>query len=116
MPPARAFAENWAQAWNAHDLDAVLGFFAEDVLFSSPLACRLIPDSDGIVRGKTALRAYWEAGLAKAPALHFELTSVMEGIDLIVIGFRNEQDVERCEVLKFAGGLVIEGHGTYPAD
>ena len=115
MPDARAFAKSWAKAWNAHDLDAVLALFAEDVLFTSPLARRLDPDSDGVVRGKAALRAYWTVGLAKAPTLHFDVTWVMEGIDLIVIGFRNEQGVERCEVLKFVDGLVVEGHGTYPA-
>ena len=116
MLPARTFAESWVKAWNAHDLETVLAFFAEDVLFTSPLARRLDPDSDGVVRGKAALRAYWTAGLAKAPSLHFDLTWVAEGIDLIAIGFRNEQGIERCEVLKFADGLVVEGHGTYPAD
>jgi len=39
----------------------------------------------------------------------------MEGIDLLVIGFRNEQGVDRCEVLRFREGLIVEGHGTYPA-
>jgi len=111
---AGAFAEHWAAAWNAHDLNAVLALFADNVVFTSPLAHKLLPASDGVVRGKAALRAYWSEGLAKAPYLHFELTWVMEGIDLIVIGFRNEQGVDRCEVLKFADGLVVEGHGTYP--
>ena len=115
MNAARAFAEAWEKAWNAHDLETVLALFADDVLFTSPLAKRLDPTSDGVVRGKAALRAYWSAGLAKAPELRFEVTWVMEGIDLLVIGFRNEQGVERCELLKFAEGLVIEGHGTYPA-
>jgi hypothetical protein len=110
---AHAFATAWAAAWNAHDLEAVLALFAEDVAFTSPLAIKLDPDSEGVVRGKAALRAYWSAGLAKAPDLHFEVTWVMQGIDLLVIGFRNEQGVDRCEVLKFSHGLVIEGHGTY---
>jgi len=67
---ARAFARDWAAAWNARDLDAVLALFADDVLFTSPLAKRLDPNSHGIVRGKAALRDYWTAGLAKAPDLH----------------------------------------------
>ena len=39
----------------------------------------------------------------------------MEGVDLLVIGFKNEQGVDRCEVLSFRNGLIVEGHGTYPA-
>jgi hypothetical protein len=107
-----AFAKVWETAWNAHDLDAVLALFAEDAIFSSPLAKSLAGYEDGIVRGKAAIRAYWAAGLAKLPDLRFEVTSVSEGVDLLVIGFRNERGVDRCEVLKFAGGLVVEGHGT----
>lgn len=115
MINARAFADEWATAWNAHDLDAVLVLFADDILFTSPLAKRLDPNSDGIVCGKAALRAYWTAGLAKAPNLHFTVNWVMEGVDLLVIGFKNEQGVDRCEVLRFCDGLIVEGHGTYPA-
>ena len=103
------------EAWNAHDLEAVLALFAEDVAFTSPLAKSLAGHSDGIVRGKAALRAYWSAGLAKLPNLRFEVTSVSEGIDLLVIGFRNERGVDRLEILKFADGLVVEGHGTHAA-
>ena len=113
MPPAHAFASAWAAAWNAHDLDAVLALFAEDVVFTSPLARSLAGRSDGIVRGKAALRAYWAAGLAKLPDLRFEVTSLSEGIDLLVIGFRNERGEDRLEILKFADGLVVEGHGTH---
>jgi hypothetical protein len=99
MPPARAFAEKWACVWNAHDLEGALALFAEDVVFTSPLARKLGYGEDGVVRGKPDLRAYWAAGLAAAPNLHFQILWVMEGIDLIVIGFCNEQGVERCEIL-----------------
>ena len=56
MIDARGFSQQWAEAWNAHDLDSVLDWFAEDVVFTSPLAERLVPDSGGIIRGKVALR------------------------------------------------------------
>jgi len=115
MSPARAFAKAWEAAWNAHDLEAVLAWFADDVVFTSPLAKSLAGHADGIVRGKAALRAYWAMGLAKLPDLHFDVTSVSEGVDLLVIGFRNERGVDRLEILKFADGLVVEGHGTHPA-
>jgi hypothetical protein len=115
MSPAYAFAKAWETAWNAHDLEAVLALFADDVVFTSPLAKSLTGHSDGIVRGRAALRAYWAAGLAKFPDLHFDVTSVSEGVDLLVIGFRNERGADRLEILKFADGLVVEGHGTHPA-
>lgn len=109
------FARRWRDAWNAHDVEAVLRLFDEDVLFTSPLAMKVDPSSGGIVRGKEALRRYWTAALAKVPGLNFELISVFAGVDCFLIGFRSEGGPERFEVLRFRDGLVIEGHGTYSA-
>lgn len=109
----QAFAEEWNAAWNARDLDKVLEFFAEDAVFGSPLAARIVPESGGTVRGKAALRDYWSAALAQNPELHFELTTLHAGVDILLIGFRMNGGAERVEVLRFRGGLVIEGYGTY---
>jgi hypothetical protein len=112
---AVAFAGQWVRDWNSHDVEAVLRHFADDVVFTSPLATRLFPDSGGVVRGKARLREYWGAGLRVHPDLHFDLLGVFAGADTLVIRYRNEEGLERCEVLTFSGGLVEAGHGTYPA-
>ena len=113
MVDGRAFAEAWRAAWNAHDLDAVLALFHDDVVFTSPLALKVVPESGGILRGKQALRAYWSAALAQVPDLHFELTSLFAGVDSLLIGFRMNGGPERFEILRFRGDLAAEGHGTY---
>lgn len=33
-----AFSEQWADAWNAHNVEAVLRHFHDDVVFTSPVA------------------------------------------------------------------------------
>ena len=108
-----AFVDGWLRAWNAHDLDGVLSHFADDVVFSSPVAGRLLKGSDGVVRGKAALRAYWAEGLRRIPDLHFELVDVYTGVDTIVINYRNQRGGLVNEVLTFDGPLVVVGHGTY---
>jgi hypothetical protein len=112
---AAAFAEQWVKDWNTHDVEAVLRHFTDDVVFTSPLAARLFPQSGGAVHGKDALRGYWAEGVSRNPALRFELLGVYAGVDTIAIRYRNEQGAERCEVLTFADGLVRTGHGTYAA-
>jgi ketosteroid isomerase-like protein len=112
---ARAFARGWADAWNAHDLDAVLAHFADDAVFSSPVAARMLPETGGVLRGKPALRAYWTAALARIPELHFEVLGVYAGVDTVVINYRNHVGGLVSEVLRFAGDAVVEGAGTYQA-
>lgn len=109
---AVSFAERWLKDWNDHDIEAVLTHFADDAVFTSPLAMRLLPESGGVLRGKDALRRYWTEGLRQGPGLHFELLGVYAGTDTVVIRFRNENGADRCEVLTFAEGLVRTGHGT----
>jgi ketosteroid isomerase-like protein len=109
---ALAFAERWVKAWNDHDVEAVLAHFAADAVFTSPVAERLFPGSGGVIRGKDALREYWNEGVRLSPGLHFEILGVYAGIETVVIRFRNEQGGDRCEVLTFEQGLVRTGHGT----
>lgn len=40
-PDPSNFADAWVRAWNAHDVEAVLAHFHDDVVFSSPVAARL---------------------------------------------------------------------------
>ncbi|WP_026912932.1 nuclear transport factor 2 family protein [Patulibacter minatonensis] len=108
-----AFAKAWAAAWNAHDVEAVLAHFADDVVFTSPIARQLLDGSDGVLRGKAALRDYWTHALGLIPDLRFEVLGVYAGVDVLVINYRNQRGNIVCEVLAFDGPLVVVGHGTY---
>jgi ketosteroid isomerase-like protein len=110
---AEEFAESWLQAWNDHDLDAILSHFAPEIVFTSPMATRLLKGSNGSVRGKAALRDYWSEGLRLIPDLHFEILDLYLGVNTLVINYRNQRGELVNEVLSFANSLVIEGHGTY---
>jgi hypothetical protein len=112
-PEPTAFADQWVRAWNDHDVEAVLAHFHDDVVFSSPVAIRVLPESGGVVRGKAVLRDYWLKALALVPGLHFEVIGVYEGESVLVINYRNERGGLVNEVLTFDGELVREGHGTY---
>ena len=112
-PEPSTFAEDWLAAWNCHDIEAVLAHFHDDVVFISPVAARLVPESGGVVRGKTALRDYWTAALKTMPDLRFEVIGVYQGDSIVIINYRNQRGGLVNEVLEFDGGLVRRGHGTY---
>jgi ketosteroid isomerase-like protein len=110
---AEAFAQEWVDGWNAHDLERVLAHFSDDVTFTSPVASQLIPETNGVIHGKDALRAYWEEGLRRIPDLHFEIEGLYIGIDALVINYRNQRGVLVNEVLIFDRDVVVQGYGTY---
>lgn len=112
-PDPDEFAAAWVAAWNAHDVEAVLSHFAEHAVFSSPVAPRVVPGSDGVLRGKAALRDYWTTGLRGLPDLRFEVLGTYAGVDTLVINYRNQRGGLVCEVLRFEDGLVVQGGGTY---
>ncbi len=61
-PEPQGFGEQWISAWNARDVEAVLTLYAEDVLFTSPTAQRVAPESGGTVK---ASRRYAATGLRR---------------------------------------------------
>ncbi|ORB66790.1 nuclear transport factor 2 family protein [Mycolicibacterium tusciae] len=113
-PDAKTFSQSWVDAWNAHDIEAVLEHFRDDVAFTSPVAARVLPETGGVVAGKDALRHYWTSALKSLPDLHFGIVGVYRGESTLVINYRNHLGGLVNEVLTFDNdGLVREGHGTY---
>jgi len=72
---AVAFAEHWAAAWNARDVERVLAHFREDCTFTSPTALAVV--GAATVHGKAALRAYWLKALERIESLHFAIDRVV---------------------------------------
>lgn len=86
---AEEIAREWIDAFNRHDLDAVLAHYADDVEFTSPAIIELLGEPSGTIRGKDALRTYFAKGLATYPDLAFELLDVLTGVNSLTIHFRS---------------------------
>ncbi len=82
---AMAFAQDWIEAWNRHDLDAVLDFFTRDFEFCSPYVIELADEASVCLRGREAIQRYWETGLARIPDLQFRLIDVLAGVRSLTI-------------------------------
>jgi hypothetical protein len=88
---ARAFAAEWIDAWNAHDLDRVLVSHADDFEMRSPLIVTIAGEPSGCLKGKAAVRAYWRKGLQLLPDLHFELVSILAGVEGLTLMYRGHR-------------------------
>lgn len=109
-----SFAQQWVQAWNAHDLDAILSHYADDVVLVSPVAARLLGDPSGTVRGREALRRYVSRGLDAYPTLRFELVDVLWGLSSVVLYYENQKGTRTGEFMELdADGRVSRVVANY---
>jgi hypothetical protein len=113
---AQEFAQDWIQAWNAHDLDRILSHYDEDVVLVSPIAAKLLNDPQGTVSGKLALKAYFKKGLEAYPNLTFELIDVMWGLSSVVLYYVNQNGTKSGEFMEFTPtGMVSKVIANYNA-
>ena len=121
MPGTRAEAETWAldwiDAWNRRDLDAVLGQFDDNVVFSSPRVREVTGSS--AVQGKDALRGYWEPPIIAAHSLRFELERIVWDAVTRELGIVHNAEIDGkhalfVDLLTFAeDGRIVRGEGLY---
>jgi hypothetical protein len=111
---AQRLADEWYAAWNAHDLDAILAHYADDVEVASPLVSTLTGGQGDRISGKEALRAYFEAGLERFPALRFEPLALFVGVDSLVLHYRSQTGSGAAEVMFLDGqGRIARYHAHY---
>lgn len=113
---ATAFAHDWVESWNAHDLNRIMAHYADELDFRSPLIQQLGADASGALHSKDALRAYFTTGLARYPDLHFELQQVLPGVQSVVLYYRSINDWPAAEYMELnAQGRVQRVRAHYAA-
>ncbi len=111
---AESFAQEWLEAWNSHDLEAILAHYAEDVELTSPFVVQVLGDPSGTIKGKEHLRMYISMGLSMFPDLHFHLIQVFTGVSSLVLHYRSVDDILAAETMVFnAQGRVTRVMAHY---
>ncbi|MCT3757947.1 nuclear transport factor 2 family protein [Elizabethkingia anophelis] len=101
MSKAQQFAKTWIQAWNSHDMNAILNHYSEDIEITTPMIKMALGEGDGSLKGKEAVADYWRRALDKIPDLHFELYDVTEGVDSVALYYKSVMDKKAVEVMFF---------------
>jgi hypothetical protein len=97
---AERFARDWIEAWNAHDLERILGHYTDDFEMASPVIVQIMGEPSGTLRGKAKIREYWTKALGQLPDLHFEPLSVLVGASSVTILYRGHRG-QSAEVFWF---------------
>ncbi len=78
----------WIEDWNSQDLDRIMRHYAEDVEFYSPSVEGRGGGKDGKLTGREALRTHFQKGLDLPPDSPFELVDVLNGVDGILVVYK----------------------------
>jgi hypothetical protein len=117
-PDPHAFAQEWIDAWNAHDLPRILSHYAEDLEFESPFISRVLGEGAAQIPnhlvGKTAVAGYWSQALTHYPDLRFELRQVLAGAHSLCLLYQSVQNLTAAEFFWFdERGLVCRAAAHY---
>lgn len=79
------FAAEWVAAWNSHNLEAILSHYTNDFEMTSPVIIQVMGEPSGKLKGKENVGAYWAKALERLPDLHFDLITILWGVDTITL-------------------------------
>jgi hypothetical protein len=100
---AQRVAAAWLDAWNRHDLEAVLAHYAPGIEFTSPFVVELTGRPDGTLRGLEELRSYFARALDAFPDLRFTDLRIAVGIASVTLCYRSVRDLQAAETMFFDG-------------
>lgn len=114
MTQYQQLAREWIDAWNARDLERVLTLYDDNPEMVSAGIIKLGINTEGRVRGKDNLRAYWSRALAGHTDLHFRLLDVFASPDSIIVRYLNERGDTMCEYLRLGrDGRIVQGSANH---
>ncbi len=105
---AEQFAAEWIEAWNSQDLTAIVSHYTEDFEMASPFIAQVMNEPSGKLQGKACVAEYWSQGLQRSPDLHFELLTVLTGVESVTLYYRNHRGQFVAEVFFFAEDGRVE--------
>jgi ketosteroid isomerase-like protein len=104
--------DRFADAWNRHDLDALMSFMADDAIFDSSSGTSMFGTR---YEGRDAVRAGFARILANFPDVHFEQLGhfvvgnrgVSEWIFRGTRGDGTRVEVRGCDIFTLAGDRIL---------
>lgn len=97
----KAFATEWINSWNSHDMEDILSHYAEDIEITTPMIKMALGVDSGSLKGKAQVADYWSKALKKLPDLYFELYEVTSGVNSIALYYKSVMNKNSIEVMFF---------------
>lgn len=110
-------ALEWFDAFNQHDLERLLALYHEDAEHYSPKLKIHLPESKGLIKGKTALRSWWQDAFYRLPSLQYQMIQLISHESHVFMEYNRkaegEEDLRVGETLEVNEGLIVASRVYY---
>jgi hypothetical protein len=104
-------ANKWFDAFNAHNLEELLSLYDNNAQHYSPKLKIRLPDTKGLIKGKDALRSWWQDAFERLPTLNYELIRLTPYENRVFMEYirhvDGEEDLYVGEMLEVENGKII---------
>ena len=105
-------AHRWFDAFNQKKLDVLLSLYDDDAEHFSPKLKVRHPETSGLIKGKSALRAWWSDAFERLPSLNYEVIRLTSQDDRVFMEYirhvNGEDDLFVGEMLEVRDGLIVK--------
>ena len=106
-----AIAKKWFEAFNSHNLDDLLYLYDEAATHFSPKLKIRKPETNGLIKGKSELRIWWNDAFERLPTLYYKATSLTSINNRVFMEYvrqvEGEEDMLVAEVLEIDAGKIV---------
>ena len=106
-----AIALKWFEAFNTHNLEALLSLYHNEARHFSPKLKIRKPQTKGLVCGKSALKEWWQDAFDRLPTLNYTVTSLTANDHRVFMEYirkvEGEEDMLVAEILEVNKGLIV---------
>lgn len=107
----KQIATKWFQAFNEHHLENLLSLYDDNAQHFSPKLKIRKPETQGLIKGKSALREWWQDAFDRLPSLQYEVIKLTADEEQVFMEYirhvDGEEDLSVGEVLQICNGLIV---------
>lgn len=90
----QSIAFKWFETFNNKELEKLLSLYDDDAEHFSPKLKLHKPETNGLVKGKEALREWWQDAFERLPSLNYKVTSLTANGDRVFMEYIRTVDGE----------------------
>jgi len=106
-----SIANKWFDAFNEQNLEELLSLYDDHAEHYSPKLKIRQPETNGLIKGKAALRSWWQDAFDRLPTLRYEVLRLTPHHDRVFMEYirhvANEEDLYVGEMLEVRNGRIV---------